>query len=186
MPPDDDRDKEVSKFLSYILRHHPEKIGIVLDSQGWVDVGELLSKLAQNGKSISQEQLERVVANNDKKRFAFSDDGTRIRASQGHSIEVELGYTPVVPPETLYHGTADRFLASIRKSGLVKQSRQHVHLSQTQETATAVGKRHGRLVLLTVRTGEMHREGYTFFLSANNVWLTEEVPSEFIDFPEVV
>lgn len=176
-------DLKVSKFLSYVLRHKPEEVGISLDSNGWVSVDELLSKAALTGRSISREQLERIVANNDKKRFAFSEDGIRIRASQGHSIDVELGYSPAIPPEVLYHGTADRFLDSIKNSGLQKQSRQHVHLSATTETASAVGRRHGRLVVLTVRAAEMHRDGIEFYLSANNVWLTEAVPCKYIEFP---
>ncbi len=176
-------DLKVSKFLSYVLRHKPEEVGISLDSNGWVSVDELLSKAAQNGRSISKEQLERVVANNDKKRFAFSDDGTKIRASQGHSVDVELGYSSAVPPEILYHGTADRFIDSIRKSGLQKQSRQHVHLSATKETAAAVGRRHGRLVILTIRAAEMHHDGIEFYLSDNNVWLTDTVSCKYIEFP---
>lgn len=178
---DADRDQATSKFLSYVLRHKPEEIGIELDAAGWVDVGELLAKASASGRPIAREQLERIVATNDKKRFAFNENRTRIRASQGHSVDVELGYSSAVPPEILYHGTADRFLASIRKSGLQKQSRQHVHLSATTDTASAVGQRHGRLVILTIRAGEMHRAGFEFFLSANNVWLTDSVPVRFID-----
>lgn len=176
-------DLKASKFLSYVLRHKPEEIGAVLDPNGWIAVDELLSKAAQNGRSISREQLERVVANNDKKRFAFSEDGTQIRASQGHSVDVELGYSSAIPPDILYHGTADRFLDSIKKIGLQKQSRQHVHLSATIETASAVGKRHGRLVVLTIRAAEMHRDGFAFYLSANNVWLTDAVPCKYVEFP---
>lgn len=178
-----ENDFKVSKFLSYVLRHKPEKLGVTLDPNGWVDVDELLAKAAQNGKAISKEQLERVVANNDKKRFAFSEDRTKIRASQGHSVGVELGYSSAVPPEILYHGTADRFLESIKNFGLQKQSRQHVHLSATLETASAVGKRHGRLVVLGIRAAEMQRDGFEFYLSANNVWLTDTVPTKYIEFP---
>lgn len=174
-------DEAVSKFLSYVLRHRPEEIKIELDAAGWADVEELLSRAAASGKSITKEQLNRVVAKNDKKRFAFSEDETKIRASQGHSVDVELGYSSAVPPEVLYHGTADRFLESIKKTGLQKQSRQHVHLSATTETASAVGKRHGRLVILTIKAGEMHREGFEFYLSANNVWLTDAVPVRYIE-----
>lgn len=171
---------KVSKFLSLVLRHKPEEIGLTLDENGWADVEELIRLINQAGSRLTRPLLERVVAENDKKRFAFSDDGLRIRASQGHSIEVDLALVPQVPPELLYHGTATRFLDSIRETGLVAGKRQHVHLSLDLETASKVGKRHGRLHLLTIRAGEMHRDGRLFYCSANGVWLTELVPLEYI------
>jgi putative RNA 2'-phosphotransferase len=173
-----------SKFLSLILRHQPDKIGLTLDANGWADVDELLRLADAAGHRITRPLLERVVADNDKKRFAFSDDGQRIRASQGHSVEIDLDLPPAPPPELLYHGTATRFVTSIREGGLHAGSRQHVHLSLDVPTATKVGRRHGVPVVLTVRSGEMAAAGHVFFLSANGVWLTESVPVEFITFPE--
>ena len=176
-----DQTTQLSKFLSLVLRHKPGEIGISLDEGGWVDVSILLAALWRQGKPISREDIEHVVATSDKKRFAFSDDGLRIRASQGHSVEIDLDLPPAVPPEILYHGTADRFLPAIRKAGLQKMQRRHVHLSATVQTATAVGQRHGRPVVLHIRSGDMHRAGHVFYLSANGVWLTDSVPPDFID-----
>jgi len=177
---DKSRQTRVSKFLSLVLRHNPHKAGLVLDDAGWIPVDELLAGSARAGVTFTREELAIVVAENDKKRFAFSPDGARIRASQGHSIEVELEYEPLVPPEVLFHGTADRFLESIRQSGLLKQSRNHVHLSLDRDTAIKVGTRHGRPVVLTVAASKMHEAGHVFYLSANGVWLTEHVPPEFL------
>lgn len=173
-----------SKFLSLVLRHQPEEIGIALDEAGWVSVEELLAACGRRGVHLTRAELEEVVATNDKKRFAFSEDGARIRASQGHSVPVELGYAPAVPPETLYHGTGAQSVASIREQGLLPRSRQHVHLSPDHATAVKVGQRHGRPVVLEVRAGEMHRAGHVFHLSANGVWLTERVPAEYLEFPD--
>lgn len=170
----------ISKFLSLVLRHDPGKAGLTLDPAGWVDVEALLHGCAAAGVPITREVLNAVVAQNDKKRFAFSPDETRIRASQGHSVEVELDYAPAVPPEALFHGTADRFLASIKAQGLLKAQRHHVHLSAARATAVEVGRRHGRPVVLAVAAGAMHRAGHAFFLSANGVWLTDRVSPEFL------
>lgn len=175
------QDVKLSKFLALVLRHEPERVGIKLDPAGWVAVEELLRGCAASGLPISREQLEHVVEVNDKKRFAFSEDGQRIRASQGHSIEVDLEYTPCDPPEFLYHGTVERFLASIQAQGLQKGQRHHVHLSPDAGTARAVGARRGAPVILKVKSGEMHRAGHQFFRSANGVWLTEHVPPTFIE-----
>lgn len=169
-----------SKFLSLILRHEPGKIGLALDAQGWADVADLLTKLAAHGKRLTRGQLEAIVRSCDKQRFAFSPDGKRIRANQGHSVEVDLDLPPAVPPEVLFHGTADRFLESIRAGGLIKGARHHVHLSAELRTAQKVGQRHGRLVVLEVAAGEMHRVGHSFFLSANGVWLVDAVPPQFL------
>jgi putative RNA 2'-phosphotransferase len=171
---------KVSKFLSLILRHKPEEIGLVLDENGWAEVEELIRLAGQGGRRLSRSLIEQVVAENDKKRFALSEDGLRIRASQGHSVEVDLALTPREPPELLYHGTATRFLDAIRAGGLVPGKRQHVHLSLDVETAIKVGKRHGRPHVLTIRSGDMHRNGVLFFCSANGVWLTEKVAVEYI------
>lgn len=179
-------DKEItrkSKFLSLILRHEPGRVELTLDNAGWVSVEELLQAVNRHGVTLNLEELKHIVATSDKKRFAFSDDGLRIRASQGHSIEVDLQYTPQTPPEILYHGTATRFLESIREKGLQKMERHHVHLHDDTATALDVGARHGKPVLLSIRAGEMHRTGHVFHCSANNVWLVDHVPPQFIDFP---
>lgn len=172
-----------SKFLSLILRHQPELVGLSLDEHGWADIRELLDAARASGRHITRELLLRVVQENDKKRFAISADGTKIRASQGHSIEVDLGLQPVEPPDVLYHGTIERFLASIAENGLRPGSRQHVHLSPDTKTATAVGKRRGRPVILQVLAGQMHRDGFLFCRSENGVWLTDHVPASYIVFP---
>ncbi len=173
--------KYLSKFLSYTLRHHPEKIGLTLDNEGWANVNTLIAKMNENNTNITIEILESIVAENDKKRFAFNADKTRIRASQGHSITIDLNLQPTEPPAILFHGTAINNLESIHKNGLVKQSRQHVHLSATKETATQVGSRHGKVVVLIVQSLKMHQDGYAFYLSENNVWLTDHVPEKYID-----
>ncbi|WP_309399665.1 RNA 2'-phosphotransferase [Cerasicoccus maritimus] len=176
--------KKDSKFLSLILRHDPGKIGLTLDAQGWTDVDVLLELLSQHGKHISRERLQAIVENNDKQRFALSEDGLRIRANQGHSIDVDLALVPSAPPDVLYHGTATRFEASIREQGLVKQSRQHVHLSADVDTATKVGVRHGKPYILRVDTVAMARDGHLFYLSKNDVWLTDSVPARYLEFPD--
>jgi putative RNA 2'-phosphotransferase len=175
-----------SKFLSLVLRHQPETIGITLDEQGWVDVETLLAQAKVHGRSLSRELLEQIVAENDKQRFAFSPDGLRIRANQGHSVEVDLALLPTEPPEFLYHGTASHNVESIRRSGLHSGNRQHVHLSKDIETAVKVGQRHGVPVVLTVRANEMHSAGHKFYLAQNGVWLADAVPIEFLTFPDAV
>lgn len=174
-----------SKFLSLVLRHQPETAHITLDSAGWVGVEELLHGCAKARRSISREQLQHIVDTNAKKRFEFSADGTRIRASQGHSIEVDLAYEPMPPPEVLYHGTATRFLDSIREQGLLKKERHHVHLSAETRITMEVGARHGKPALLTIRAAAMSTAGHTFYRSTNGVWLVEHVPVQFIDFPRI-
>ncbi len=171
---------KISKFLSYALRHKPDAIGITLEDGGWIDVDVLLQALNTVGKSITREVLDEVVRANDKQRFAFSEDGAKIRASQGHSIEVDLGLQPLTPPDVLYHGTASRFLDSILATGLQRQNRQHVHLSADEQTAVRVGQRHGKPIVLHVDAGGMHADGHAFFLSANGVWLTAHVPPTYL------
>jgi len=171
---------KLSKFLSLVLRHQPELIGITLDDQGWVTVADLKQKAAAYGNLFSREELEYVVETNSKKRFAFSEDKTKIRASQGHSVAVDLAYAPKVPPEVLYHGTAAKSVSQILKTGLEKRSRMHVHLSSDKTTAIQVGGRHGNPVVLKVAAGQMQQEGYLFFLSANGVWLTDVVPAAYL------
>ena len=179
-------DKEAigtSKFLSLILRHEPERAGLKLGEGGWVGVDELLQAVNSHGFTLTLDQLKHVVATSDKKRFAFSDDGQRIRASQGHSIEVDLQYPPQTPPEILYHGTATRFLDGIRQHGLQKMERHDVHLSAETKVTVQIGGRHGKPALLTIRAGDMHRAGFVFRCSANGVWLVDHVPPQFIQFP---
>lgn len=175
---DEKKTVKASKFLSLVLRHQPESVGIVLDEAGWVDVDALLAACAARGRSLSRAELDHVVANNNKKRFAYSDDGRRIRASQGHSVTVELGLEAVAPPDVLYHGTAARTLPLILAEGLRPMSRQDVHLSADVETAVRVGSRHGRPVVLAVAARELAAEGHVFRVSANGVWLTDRVPPE--------
>jgi putative RNA 2'-phosphotransferase len=170
----------ISKYLSLVLRHKPALIGITLDNSGWAKVDELLQNMQAKGWQIDRDVLSNVVATNNKKRFALSEDGCKIRASQGHSIDVSLGYIPLEPPGILYHGTAEKYIAAILLEGLVKQSRQHVHLSTDIDTARQVGMRHGSPVVLKVMAGAMYKEGYLFFCSENKVWLTEEVPPRFL------
>ena len=170
----------VSKFLSLVLRHQPELIGIELDTQGWVDVAILIKQLNANGTFVDRALLDHVVETNSKKRFAFSDNRERIRASQGHSISVELGYSAQTPPDILFHGTGEKSVTSILSTGLEKRSRQHVHLSQDLQTATQVGGRHGKPVVFTVLAAEMQAAGHLFYLSENNVWLTDHVPVKFV------
>ena len=173
-----------SKFLSLILRHQPQTIGLTLDAEGWADLGELIRLANAHGTALSGELVAEVVASSDKQRFALSDDNARIRANQGHSVKVDLGLAPQVPPQQLYHGTATRFVDSIREGGLTPAARQHVHLSATLDTAVAVGSRHGKSVVLTVQSGAMHSDGVAFYLSENGVWLTDAVPARYISFPE--
>lgn len=173
---------KISKKLSFLLRHQPEAAGLELSPEGWVSVTALLEGFSQNFFSISLSELEEVVAKNNKKRFAFNSDKSQIRASQGHSVNVNLGYEAQEPPAELYHGTASRYLKSIRQEGLKKQNRHHVHLSSNTETAKQVGSRHGVPVVLKVYAAAMHREGYTFFVSENGVWLVEAVPSKYLHF----
>lgn len=171
-----------SKFLSLILRHEPERVGLKLGEAGWVGVDELLQAVNANGVALTIEQLQNIVATSDKKRYAFSEDGQRIRASQGHSVEVDLQYPPQTPPEILYHGTATRFLDGIRQDGLQRMERHDVHLSAETKVTLQVGGRHGKPVLLTIRAGDMHRAGFVFRCSANGVWLVDHVPPKFIEF----
>jgi putative RNA 2'-phosphotransferase len=175
--------RRISKFISLVLRHRPELAGLQPDARGWVPVEALLQGLAQHNRSVSRDELDYLVAHNPKKRYAYSEDGQFIRAQQGHSIEVELDYVAQEPPEYLFHGTATRHLDGIRKLGLIKGSRHHVHLSQDQDTAAKVGQRHGKLVILKVKAGQMHQEGHAFYCTPNQVWLTDQVPVDYLHFP---
>ncbi len=171
--------ERVSKYMSLILRHHPETIGISLDEHGWADVEELIAGIARTNE-FSWEILEEIVRTDAKQRYAFNADKTKIRASQGHSIPVDLELKAVEPPEMLWHGTAEKYVASIEQTGLRPGSRRYVHLSRDRETARTVGSRHGRPVIYRVKSGEMYRKGFRFYCSENGVWLTILVPPEYL------
>ncbi|MDO8640822.1 MAG: RNA 2'-phosphotransferase [Nitrosarchaeum sp.] len=164
-----------SKFLSYILRHCPESVGLTLDINGWANVDELLQKANLNFESLCE-----VVDTNNKKRFTFNEDKTKIRAAQGHSIDINLNLKPTKPPDSLYHGTAKHNWLSINIQGLIKCSRQYVHLSADEATALKVGQRHGEPLILRINSQSMFIDNYQFYLSDNNVWLTDSVPRKFI------
>lgn len=166
----------VSRFLAYVLRHHPEAVGLTLDDAGWVSVDELLAALDRHGRTTDEATLAAVVAGTDKRRFELA--GGRIRAAQGHSIPVDLGLVPRVPPDVLFHGTVARFLPGIRAGGLRPGHRTHVHLSPDRETAVAVGARRGTPVILRVDAAGLHRDGHRFYRAANGVWLTPHVPPD--------
>ncbi|MDX2203053.1 MAG: RNA 2'-phosphotransferase [Hyphomicrobiaceae bacterium] len=172
-----------SKFLSRVLRHRPQAIGLVLDAGGWADIDALIAAAGRHGMVLSRAHIARIVAESDKQRFALDAAGQRIRASQGHSIAVDLGLAAVAPPAVLFHGTTAAALASIRRQGLTRQRRHHVHLSPDAQTARKVGSRRGKPVVLSVRAGDMAGQGAAFYRSANGVWLTDAVPPQFIDFP---
>jgi len=177
---DEKRRTAISKFLSYVLRHEPTAVGIMLDAGGWVAVDVLLDACTQHGRPLSRVELDEIVATSSKRRFALSDDGQRIRANQGHSTAVELGYAPAEPPDVLFHGTVGRVLPSIRAHGLQRMERHHVHLSSDEATARAVGGRRGKPVILRIDARAMREAGYVFFVTPNGVWLTDTVPPSFV------
>lgn len=172
----------ISKFLSLVLRHKPEEINLQLDENGWADTDELIIKSNAHGMAIDFDLLEEIVFTNDKKRFSFNDDLSKIRANQGHSVAIDLALTATMPPEKLYHGTVAQFMEAIKVNGLQKMSRQHVHLSKDIDTAKKVGARRGKPIILTVNTIAMQQQGYLFYIAENGVWLTDNVPAAFIEF----
>ena len=174
-----------SKFVSLILRHKPETIGIQLDEHGWANVEELIAGISKT-REFNREILEEIVRMDSKQRFSFNEDKTKIRANQGHSISVDVELSEAIPPETLWHGTGEKYVASIDQQGLIPKGRLYVHLSADAATATKVGSRHGKPVLYIVKTKEMHDDGYKFFLSKNGVWLTKEVPVKYLIKAETV
>jgi putative RNA 2'-phosphotransferase len=176
----DHRLVKISKYLSKHLRHQPHRIGLELDPGGWVDVDRLLEACSRHHFPITRVELVEVVAQNDKQRFAFDPSGTRIRANQGHSVEVDLQLEPVTPPPLLYHGTGHRSAEAIARAGIMRMARHHVHLSSDIATATAIGARHGRPVVFEVDAAAMHRDGFLFYRSANGVWLVDRVPPEYL------
>ncbi len=169
-----------SKWLSKHLRHSPERVGLKLEEGGWVSVTDLLEAARRNYLALSRAELEEVVAGNDKKRFSFSDDGQKIRANQGHSVEVDLQLSSTEPPEVLYHGTGAQNRDSISKNGLEKRRRHHVHLSTDIETARKVGSRHGKPLLFEVDAEQMFADGIEFWVSDNGVWLCDFVPPQYL------
>jgi len=171
---------KASKFMSLILRHDPAAAGIALDANGWANIDEMLAGMAGKGFAVSRAVLDEIVAEDSKQRYAISDDGLRIRANQGHSVAVDVGLEERRPPDVLFHGTASRFAESIRRDGLKAMSRQHVHLSPDEPTALAVGRRHGKPVIFRVDAKRMFDAGFKFFCSANGVWLTNDVPPEYL------
>ena len=174
----------VSKFLSLILRHKPEKIGLQLGQGGWVSVADLIDASQQSKIPLTPTLLQTVVATNDKQRFSFSADGLYIRANHGHSVAINLDLKPMIPPSILFHGTATRFLKSIKQNGLIAKQRNYVHLSMDEATAKSVGTRHGEVVILTVLAAQMIKDGFEMYCSASSVWLTKKVPVAYIVFPE--
>ena len=172
---------KISRRLSYILRHAPEKAGLTLENGGWVSVKELLTALSSRGPTISMTTLEEVVRDNDKQRFSFNEDQTKIRANQGHSVDVDLNLTPLKPPAVLYHGTVERFIGLIFEKGLIKGNRHHVHMTTDIKTALKVGSRRGTPIVLKIEAEQMSKEGFLFFRSGNGVWLTETVPPAYLE-----
>lgn len=175
--------KETSKFISLILRHKPEVIGISLDEHGWAEVDELIMGISKTTE-FNREMLEEIVRTDQKQRYSFNEDKTLIRANQGHSIPVDVELDVVAPPEILWHGTGEKYTASIEKMGLIPKSRLYVHLSAQQETANQVGQRHGKVVIYRVLAGKMQSDGYIFYRSKNGVWLTKEVPLRYLEREE--
>ena len=172
---------KISKFLSLVLRHRPETIGLKLNSNGWANVEQLLMCMEQSGRPVSRSMLEEVVSSNNKQRFSFNEGGSMIRANQGHSIKgIDLGLEPLEPPQLLYHGTVPKNLEGIRRSGIRKKSRQHVHLSSTLDVAINVGKRRGRPIVLVIDSETMYNHGHSFYMSHNGVWLTDVVEWKYV------
>lgn len=173
--------KNLSKFLSLVLRHKPEVVGIKLDENGWANVDDLIEGAIGKGREMDLPILEMIVLTDEKQRYSFNEDKTKIRANQGHSVKVDLALDPVEPPRFLYHGTVDRYIHQIMSQGLIPRQRNHVHLSEDVETAADVGERRGDAIILKIYARAMHKNGFQFYQSANGVWLTDHVPNKFLD-----
>ncbi|MEI0700199.1 RNA 2'-phosphotransferase [Brachyspira intermedia] len=171
---------KISKFVSLVLRHKPENIGLTLSKDGWANVYELIDKIKATGRNINKDILERVVLYNDKKRFSFNENHTLIRANQGHSINVDLQFEEKEPPEILFHGTSIDNIESIKQEGIKKMGRLHVHLSLTEETAKKVGERHGKPAIIKINSKQMYEDGIKFYLSENKVWLCDYIDPKYI------
>lgn len=180
------KNKDISKYLSLVLRHSPQSIELVLDENGWADVEDLLANMNSGGKKITSDILDDIVATNDKKRFSYNEDKTKIRANQGHSISVDFNLIAAEPPQILFHGTVAPFLANIKEQGLLPMSRQHVHLSIDRATAIIVGNRRDTAIVLEINALKMHHHGFSFYLSDNKVWLCDTVPPQYIQFNEMI
>ncbi|GAA0083358.1 RNA 2'-phosphotransferase [Clostridium sp. CTA-6] len=174
------QDLKISKFISLVLRHKPQEANLELDKHGWCNITDFLKGLNNKGFKVNITDIERIVREDDKQRYSFNEDKTKIRANQGHSIKIDLKLKAIKPPKVLYHGTSTKVINKILHEGIKKQSRQYVHLSSNIETASKVGKRHGKLAILEVNTEQMHLEGYNFYLSDNKIWLTDYVPSKYL------
>lgn len=172
--------RNTGKFISYVLRHKPSAAYVELDEHGWADVGALIDGVCKTGRTIDRHTLEEIVETDGKHRFGFNADRTKIRANQGHSIEVDVEMQALAPPDVLYHGTAEKNLESIRSEGILKKSRNYVHLSKDKETAIKVGSRHGKPIVLKIDTKRMYADGFEFLLSANGVWQTKQVPFDYV------
>ncbi|MCM1505993.1 MAG: RNA 2'-phosphotransferase [Ruminococcus flavefaciens] len=176
---------KISRFLSLILRHKPEVIGIELDKKGWADVSELITGVNKTGEYfLDMKTLERIVSTDEKKRYSFTPDKKKIRANQGHSVKVDVELKECQPPELLWHGTGEKYVDSINSEGLKPKGRLYVHLSADVETALKVGGRHGKPVVYKIMSGEMYRQGYVFYLSENGVWLADFIPTDFMEIQE--
>lgn len=173
-------DVRLGRFISYVLRHHPEKIHLHMDHHGWVHTDELIRQMNQYGYVIDQQTLDRIVATNNKHRYSYNADHTLIRANQGHSIPVDVEMPECVPPDVLYHGTGVKSVSAILKEGIRPMGRLYVHLSPDQKTAEMVGRRHGEAAIFAVDTRRMHEDGVVFYLSANHVWQTEYVAPQYL------
>ncbi len=171
--------KRMGKYVSMLLRHHPEEAGVILDEHGWTDVADLIEKVRPR-YPLTEELLHQMAFAPDKQRYEFSEDNKRIRAVHGHSVNVDLGYDETEPPAILYHGTAEKYRASIEEQGLIKKERQFVHLSENTKQAKEVGSRHGKLVLYEVDAGRMYKDGHVFYRSSSGVWLTDHVLFEYL------
>lgn len=171
---------KISKFLSYVLRHNPAEIGVILDEHGWININELIDKSNSTGRNITRKLLDEVVQTNDKQRFAISEDGLSIRANQGHSLKINLDLSPLSPPPVLLHGTAKKSITTIKIAGLKKMARHHVHLTENREIAGAVGRRYGKLIMLEIDSRQMAEDGFKFYKTANGVWLVESVPANYL------
>ena len=173
------KQSDTSKYIALILRHKPEIIGIGLDEHGWANVSDLIAGVSKT-YPLDMELLEKIVSEDEKQRYSFNEDKTLIRANQGHSIPVDVELEVAEPPEILYHGTGEKYVSSIDAQGLIAKSRLYVHLSKDVETALNVGQRHGKPVIYEVKSGEMNRDGFKFYLSVNGVWLTKVVPIKYL------
>lgn len=171
--------KRIGKFISLILRHDPQKIGLELDANGWATIDELIKKSAKHGVKFTHEELDEIVTTNDKQRYSFNHDSSKIRANQGHSIDIDLELEPTTPPSFLYHGTPEKFVSIIKSEGLKPMSRQYVHLSGDRETATKVGQRRGKPYIFTILAEMMHNDGIQFYQAANGIWLTDYVDPKY-------